>query len=82
MIIGPLYPEETEIVTAFGGKNKIPFINPLSNIDDKLQEFEFAYLFRPSVSSLGSSLIDYMRKYDGKTGYCIFKFYQRRAIGE
>lgn len=67
VIIGPVYPEETEMVTAFAEKNDIPFVNPLSNIDDKLLELEFAYLFRPSVSSLGSNLIDYMRKFiDGK----------------
>jgi tetratricopeptide (TPR) repeat protein len=67
VIIGPVYPDETELVMAFAEKHGIPFINPLSNIDDKISDLDFAYLFRPSVSSLGSGLLDYMRKYvEGK----------------
>lgn len=67
VIIGPVYPDETELVMAFAENNDIPFINPLSNIDEKISDLEFAYLFRPSVSSLGSGLLDYMRKYvEGK----------------
>ncbi|SMD46379.1 ABC-type branched-chain amino acid transport system, substrate-binding protein [Aquiflexum balticum DSM 16537] len=62
LIIGPIYPDETEIVMAFAEKNNVPFVNPLSNIDDRLGELEFAYLFRPSVSSLSNALIEYLRK--------------------
>ncbi|WP_373495317.1 amino acid ABC transporter substrate-binding protein [Aquiflexum sp.] len=67
MIIGPVYPDETEIVMAFSEKYDIPFVNPLSNIEDKISGLEFSYLFRPSVSSLSLGLVDYMRKYiEGK----------------
>lgn len=67
IIIGPIYPDETEIVMAFSEKYDIPFINPLSNIEYTYSNLEFAYLFRPSVSTLGSSLLDYMRKFiEGK----------------
>ncbi|WP_194975063.1 ABC transporter substrate-binding protein [Aquiflexum lacus] len=67
IIIGPIYPDETEIVMAFSEKYEIPFINPLSNIEYTYSNLEFAYLFRPSVSTLGSSLLDYMRKFiEGK----------------
>jgi hypothetical protein len=62
LIIGPIYPDETEIVMVFAEKNNIPFVNPLSNIDDRLGELEYAYLFRPSVSSLSNALIEYLRK--------------------
>ena len=62
LIIGPIYPDETEIVMAFAEKNDVPFINPLSNIDDRLVELEYAYLFRPSVASLSNALIEYLRK--------------------
>ncbi|MCH6201119.1 ABC transporter substrate-binding protein [Aquiflexum sp. LQ15W] len=61
VIIGPIYPEETEIVLQFSEKNEIPFINPLSNLDDKIQGYDFAYLFRPAVSSLSSSLLNYLK---------------------
>lgn len=62
LIIGPIYPDETEIVMTFAEKSNIPFVNPLSNIDDRLGELDYAYLFRPSVSSLSNALIEYLRK--------------------
>ncbi|MCH7415335.1 ABC transporter substrate-binding protein [Belliella sp. R4-6] len=67
LIIGPLYPEETDAVASFAEDNRIPFINPLSNVDDKLAMFDYAYLFRPSISSISEGVFDYSRKYlDGK----------------
>ncbi|SIT14411.1 ABC transporter substrate-binding protein [Belliella pelovolcani] len=62
VIIGPLYPEEMDVVAAFSEKKGIPFINPLSNIDDKLETFDFAYLFRPSISSIANGVMDFARK--------------------
>ena len=61
VIIGPVYPEETEIVSQFSQKMNIPFINPLSNIDDKIQKIDHAYLFRPSVASLTKGLMAYIK---------------------
>lgn len=63
LIIGPLYPEETDVVAKFAQKNRIPFINPLSNVDDKLDTYEFAYLFRPSISSISEGVFEYARKF-------------------
>ncbi|GAB2616431.1 ABC transporter substrate-binding protein [Belliella aquatica] len=63
LIIGPLYPEETDVVAKFAQKNQIPFINPLSNVDDKLDAYEFAYLFRPSISSISEGVFEYSRKF-------------------
>lgn len=60
IIIGPVYPEETEIVMQFSQRNNIPFINPLSNLDDKILGYDQAYLFRPAVSSLSNSLVKYI----------------------
>ena len=62
IIVGPVYPEETEIVAAFSEKNDIPFINPLSNVGEKFEAHDFAYLFRPSVSSISQGLMDFSRK--------------------
>ncbi|MCS4436338.1 ABC transporter substrate-binding protein [Aquiflexum gelatinilyticum] len=61
VIIGPIYPEETEVVLQFSEKNNIPFINPLSNLDDRIQGYDFAYLFRPAISSLSNGLLTYLR---------------------
>jgi ABC-type branched-subunit amino acid transport system substrate-binding protein len=60
VIIGPIYPEETEVVLQFSEKNNIPFINPLSNLDDRIQGYDFAYLFRPAISSLSNGLLTYL----------------------
>ena len=62
VIIGPLYPEESEVVMAFAERNQIPFINPLSNINDRFEGLNYAYLFRPSINSLADGIIDFSRK--------------------
>jgi ABC-type branched-subunit amino acid transport system substrate-binding protein len=62
VIIGPVYPEESEIVVSFAENNDIPYINPLSNINDRFDGFNHAYLFRPSVNSLADGIMDYSRK--------------------
>lgn len=62
IIIGPVYPEEVEVVMNFAETNKIPFINPLSNVNDKLQGMEFAYLFRPSVIAMADGVVDFARR--------------------
>jgi hypothetical protein len=59
LIIGPIYPEETELVSQFAEKNDIPFVNPLSNVDDKIEGLEFAYLFRPSVASIAGRVMEF-----------------------
>ncbi|WP_215226310.1 ABC transporter substrate-binding protein [Echinicola shivajiensis] len=61
VIIGPLYPEETEIVAGFAQANKIPFINPLSNITDGFDGMGYAYLFRPSTKEIVDRILNYSR---------------------
>jgi hypothetical protein len=56
-IIGPIYPEETDLVSAFAEKEQIPFIHPLSNLGERFEKFKYSYLFRPSVSSLSVGII-------------------------
>ncbi|MFD2201542.1 amino acid ABC transporter substrate-binding protein [Shivajiella indica] len=62
IIIGPIYPDESEMVMAFAERNSIPFINPLSNINDKLQGTAYSYLFRPSVNSIADSILEFSFK--------------------
>ncbi|MEX0882255.1 MAG: ABC transporter substrate-binding protein, partial [Cyclobacteriaceae bacterium] len=66
LIIGPIYPEETNLVAEFGEKYKIPHINPLSNVHDNISQFDFSYLFRPSVKSISERIIEYCRRFEGK----------------
>lgn len=57
VIIGPIYPDETEVVAAFAESEKIPFIHPLSNLGDRFGENKYSYLFRPSVNSLAEGIV-------------------------
>lgn len=66
IIIGPLYPEETALVANYAAKNKIPQINPLSNIDDNINGYEYAYLFRPSIKAISQKVLNYCRKFEGR----------------
>ncbi|SEG00311.1 ABC transporter substrate-binding protein [Algoriphagus boritolerans] len=61
VIIGPIYPEETDIVSAFAEKEQIPFIHPLSNLGERFEQFKYSYLFRPSVASLASGIISNLK---------------------
>ncbi|MBC6368798.1 ABC transporter substrate-binding protein [Algoriphagus sp. AK58] len=57
VIIGPIYPDESELVSAFAEAQKIPFIHPLSNLGERFEQTEFSYLFRPSVASLSKGVV-------------------------
>ena len=61
VIIGPIYPEESDLVSAFAEKEQIPFIHPLSNLGERFEELQFSYLFRPSVISLSAGIISSLK---------------------
>lgn len=56
LIIGPIYPDETELISAFAEAQKIPFIHPLSNLGERFEDTAYSYLFRPSVVSLSKGI--------------------------
>lgn len=62
VIIGPIYPEESDLVSSFAETAKIPFVHPLSNLGDRFEELNYSYLFRPSVSSIADGIVDGLRK--------------------
>lgn len=66
IIVGPIYPDEADIVANFAERHKIPFINPLSNIDDPNQKLNYSYLFRPSIQSLSDGILKYSSRFSGK----------------
>lgn len=61
VIVGPVYPEESALVSAFAESQKIPFIHPLSNLGDRYEESQFSYLFRPALSSLANGVVDALK---------------------
>ncbi|HLW20129.1 MAG TPA: ABC transporter substrate-binding protein [Cyclobacteriaceae bacterium] len=66
VIVGPIYPEEADIVANFAERQKIPFINPLSNIAYEEKSHEYSYLFRPSIQSLSEGILEYSKRLPGK----------------
>ena len=58
VIIGPIYPEESELISAFAESQKIPFVHPLSNLGDRFEGNQFSYLFRPSLNSLAAGVVE------------------------
>ena len=61
VIVGPIYPEESELISAYAEAQKIPFIHPLSNLGDRFEESQFSYLFRPSLNSLANGVVDALK---------------------
>ncbi|MEB2777999.1 amino acid ABC transporter substrate-binding protein [Algoriphagus sp. D3-2-R+10] len=62
IIIGPIYPEEADMVSNFAETAKVPFVHPLSNLGDRFEELDYSYLFRPSVSSIANGIVDGLRQ--------------------
>lgn len=71
VIIGPIYQEETDLVSAYAESKKIPFIHPLSNLGDRFEQFNYSYLFRPSVSSLSQGIISGLKSQNWGTRVAI-----------
>jgi len=61
VIVGPIYPEESELISAFAESQKIPFVHPLSNLGDRFEESQFSYLFRPSLNSLANGVVEALK---------------------
>jgi len=57
VIVGPIYPEESELISAFAESQKIPFVHPLSNLGDRFEGNQFSYLFRPSLNSIAVGVV-------------------------
>ncbi|PZX61098.1 substrate-binding family protein [Algoriphagus ratkowskyi] len=62
IIIGPIYPEETDLVSSFAETARIPFVHPLSNLGDRFEELNYSYLFRPAASSIASGIVEGLKK--------------------
>lgn len=60
VIIGPIYPEEAEVVSLFAEQKQIPFVHPLSNLGERFERSNYSYLFRPSVASLAGGIVSKM----------------------
>ena len=57
-IIGPIYPDEVDLVSSFAETAKIPLIHPLSNLGERFENTQYSYLFRPSVQSIADGVVE------------------------
>ncbi|EON75005.1 LysM-repeat protein and domain [Lunatimonas lonarensis] len=66
VIIGPIYPEETQVMGEVAAQLGVPFVNPLSNIQESLRDVGEAFLFRPSADAIAKSLVSYINRFQRK----------------
>lgn len=66
VIVGPIYPEEIEVLATFAKERSLPFVNPLSNINESMTFKDEAFLFRPSTISIAKSAVNYLKRFEGK----------------
>ncbi len=52
LIIGPLYPELSEMMLEFGQDNKIIVVNPFTQNEEFISDNPYAYLFQPSFQHI------------------------------
>ena len=60
LVIGPLYPNENEIVQQFSLANQVNVVNPFSNNTELIGKNPYAYLFQPSSETLGKKAAEYI----------------------
>ena len=60
LIIGPLYPNENQLVQEFSVANQVNVVNPFSNNSDLIGANPYAYLFQPSSEMLGKKAAEYI----------------------
>ncbi|MEN2283197.1 amino acid ABC transporter substrate-binding protein [Algoriphagus sp. SE2] len=64
VIIGPIYPDEVDLVSSFAEASKIPLIHPLSNLGERFENTQYSYLFRPSVASISKGIVEALQNQD------------------
>jgi len=61
VIIGPIYPDEVDLVSSYAEMSKIPLIHPLSNLGERFENTQYSYLFRPSVAAISEGVVKALR---------------------
>lgn len=60
LIIGPLFPEENNVVQEFSKTFKINSFNPVTNNFDLVRENPFGFLFQPSNETIGEKAAEFL----------------------
>lgn len=59
IIIGPLYPEPSKVISQFSKANRITMVNPVSSNSSLIGNNPFSYLFKPSYATQGRMAANY-----------------------
>jgi hypothetical protein len=62
LIVGPLFPEPIEAVSAFANENKINVINPVTSNSRVFESNELAYILKPSYQTMARKAAEYMAR--------------------
>jgi tetratricopeptide (TPR) repeat protein len=72
LIVGPIFPEENKVVQDFSMLNRINVFNPVSNNSENITDNTYAFLFQPSVETLGSKAGEFLSSYSRKKNCIVF----------
>lgn len=72
LVIGPLYPNENQLVQEFSLSNQVNVVNPFANNPDLIGDNPFAYLFQPSAQTLGRKAAEYVADHARKNVCIVF----------
>lgn len=81
LIIGPLYPVPSRLVSEFSQRNRINMINPISNNSQVIGNNPYSFLFRPSYETQARKAADFAAKeFTNKNSIIIYGTTQRDSI--
>ncbi len=72
LVIGPLYPNENELVQQFSLNNQVNVVNPFSNNTELIGSNPYAYMFQPSSETLGRKAAEYVAERSRKPVCVVF----------
>ncbi len=72
LIVGPLFPEPIEAVSAFAIENKINVINPVTSNSRVFESNELAYILKPSYQTMARKAAEYMTRDSKKSQVMVY----------
>ncbi|MBV6647749.1 MAG: ABC transporter substrate-binding protein [Cyclobacteriaceae bacterium] len=62
LIVGPLFPGPSKVISAFSKERQINMINPISSNEEILGDNKFSFLFKPSYITSALALAEHAKK--------------------
>lgn len=81
LIIGPLYPHTTSLVSEFAYKNQINVINPFFPDSEIVGNNPFSFLYKPSSETVGRRMAEFAKKRArNKVGIIFYGEFKRDSV--